>query len=578
MKRATAVIVLMVSVAALLPFSLNMQTVFAQEDDFTIQRVDHEVEIMQSGHVVIRDTIHVSGQLTGDFLIGFPYKYGSYVLKGIAYDENTMFKLSLGVQLADRTGFYIAKISFPEQAPQVFTVALILSNSLLSQDLTADVYKLDFPAYPTFTKTVAQCHTNIILPETPTAITVTKDDGEASTTTFVRQNLPAFTYSPAIATFSLSAGNLQIFNVKELNRQITISPASDITAFDNYRITNNSPDTLSSIEIVLPLEASNIIAKDEFGRTLTTNVLTSSDNARLVNITFISSIKSSTSTLMTAEYTLPKVSEQNPYFTLNFNLFPNFNYYVEKAKITFTLPEGARFITPQRTSIDSYSSLIRETFQEILSITREGISRVTYDILSEEIMEITYDYNPLWLSFRPTVWIWTLAVVSCISIAVWKRRKTSTPLRIATPETSIVLSPNNVKAFTEAYDEKNRLNIELKTLERRAQKGKIPRRRYKVQRRALEARLDNISKNIAGLKKTFRSAGGVYASLTRQLDVAEADLGEVETKIRNIEVRHRRGALPLESYKRSLADYQRRKEKAEATVNGILLRLREEIR
>ena len=215
MKRATAVIVLMVSVAVLLSFSLNTQTVLAQEN-YTIQRVDHEVEILESGHVVIRDTIHVSGQLTGDFLIGFPYKYGSYVLKGIAYDENTMFKLTLGVQLADRTGFYGAKISFPEQAPQVFTVVLVLSNSLLSQDLTTDVYTLDFPAYPTSTKTAAQCHTNIIFPETPTTITVTKDDGEASTTTFVRQNLPAFTYSPATATFSLSTGNLQIIPLKLL--------------------------------------------------------------------------------------------------------------------------------------------------------------------------------------------------------------------------------------------------------------------------------------------------------------------------------------------------------------------------
>ena len=129
------------------------------------------------------------------------------------------------------------------------------------------------------------------------------------------------------------------------------------------------------------------------------------------------------------------------------------------------------------------------------------------------------------------------------------------------------------------YSSRNQYEKDVEYVnKRRAKKGKIPRRRYKVQRRSLEARLDNISKNIAGLKKTFRSAGGVYANLARQLDVAEAELVEAETNIRTIEVRHRRGALPLESYKRSLADYQRRKEKAEATINGILLRLREEIR
>ena len=580
MKRVAAVIVVVVfSVAILLPFSLNTRMVLAQDDNYAIQRVDHEVELMYSGHVVIRDTIRVSGQLTGDFSIGFPHTYGSYVLKGIAYDENNVFQLSLGVQLAERSGFYGAKISFPDGAPQVFTVAFVLSNSLLSQDLNVNVFTLDFPAYPSFVKAVSRCYSSIILPETPTTITVGKNDGEVSTTEFVKEDLPAFTYSPATATFSLPTGSLQIINIKELNRQITISPVGDIVAFDSYRITNKSPGSLGSLKIGLPFDASNIVVRDEFGRILTTDALSRSGNTRLVNVTFISAVNSGTSTLLTAEYTLPSVSsEQTPHFTLNFNLFPDFDYYIEAVKVTFIPPEGARFLAPQLSSIDFSSSLIREIFQETLSISREGVSKTDYPVLSEDILEVTYDYSPLWLSFHPTVWIWTLAVVGCVIVAVWRRPKTSAPLRIAAPEASIVLSPDQVRAFTEAYTDRNRLNSELKILETRAQKGKIARRRYKVQRRTLEVRLDTISKNIAGLKKIFRSAGGNYANLVRQLDVAEAELVEVETNTRSSEVRHRRGALPLEAYKRSLADYQRRKEKAEATINGILLRLREEIR
>jgi DNA repair exonuclease SbcCD ATPase subunit len=169
-------------------------------------------------------------------------------------------------------------------------------------------------------------------------------------------------------------------------------------------------------------------------------------------------------------------------------------------------------------------------------------------------------------------------VVGCIIVAFWRRPKPSAPLRILVPKLSIGLSPNHVRDFTEAYEEKNRITSELKFLDMRAQKGKIPRRRYKVQRRMLEVRFDALSKNIAELKAIFRSAGGLYADLIRQLDVAEIELNEVETNIRSVEVRHRRGELSLEEYKKSLADYQRRKEKAEATVNGILLRLREEIR
>jgi len=283
--------------------------------------------------------------------------------------------------------------------------------------------------------------------------------------------------------------------------------------------------------------------------------------------------------VLTVEYTLPNVSsEQAPKFTFNFDLFTDFNYYVDTVTVTFVPPEGARLLSPQLSSIDSSSSLIREVFQESLSIKRQGVSKVDSAILSEDVLQVAYDYNPLWLSFRPTMWVWVLALIGTVVVVVWRRPKTAAPRRIEAPKVSVGLTSDHVKAFTDGYSEKTRLVSELKALEERAQKGKIPRRRYKVQRSTLEVRLDTISKNIAELKRTFRSAGGIYADLVRQLNAAEVELVEVETNTRTSEVRHRRGELPLEAYKKSLADYQRRKEKAEATINGILLRLREEIR
>jgi hypothetical protein len=579
-KRAALVIVLMFfSVAIISQLSFNTQTALAQNANYSIQSVDHEVEVMYSGHMVIRDTIHISGQLTGDFLIGFPYEYGSYILKGLAYDDDNTFQVSFGVQLADRSGFYGAKVSFPEGAPQVFTVVFVLSNSLLSQDVIGDVFTLNFPAYPSFVKDVAQCSVTIVFPETPSSITITKDDGEVATTSFVKDNLPAFSYFPAKASFSLSSGVLQIINIKELNRQIMMNPVGEVAASDSYRITNNALTSINSLQVTLPLEASNIVARDEFGRILTTSNLNGNGNTRLVNVTFISALASGQSALLTAEYNLPSVSsEQAPLFTLDFDLFPDFDYYVDTATVTFVLPEGARLLSPQLSSIGTSSSLTREVFQESLTIRREGVSRVDSAVLSENGLQVTYDYNPLWLSFRPTVWVWALAVVGTVVVAFWRRPKTAAPRRVAAPKASVGLSPDHVKTFTDGYSEKTRLTSELKALEERAQKGKIPRRRYKVQRRTLEVRLDTISRNISELKRTFRSAGGVYADLVRQLNAAEVELAEVETDTRNSEVRHKRGELPLEAYKRSLADYQRRKEKAEATINGILLRLREEIR
>lgn len=577
MKRTTATLMLTVfSLAILLPFSLKTQTALAQDANYTIQRVDHQVEVTYSGHLIIRDTIHVTGQLTGDFLIGFPHKYGSYVLKGIAYDDNNIFPISLGVQLGDRSGFYGAKISFPQNTPQVFTVAFILSNSLISQD--SNGFTLDFPAYPSLVKNAATCHATLTIPEGAQNITITKDDGVIQTTSFVKDDLPAFTYSPATATFSLSAGSLQIININKLNRQVTISPIGDIAVSDSYRITNNSTASINSLKIGLPLDASNIAARDEFGRTLTSIILTGSGNMRFVNVTLVSPLNSGASVLLSVDYALPSASSgQATRFILNFDLFPALDCYIDKVTVDFVLPEGARFLEPQLSSLDPSLSLIREVFQETLSISREGVSNVDHAVPSEDVLKIMYDYNPLWLSFRPTLWVWALAAVGAVIVAVWRRPKVAAPLRIATPKASISLSPDQVRAFNEAYEEKSRLTAELRFLEARAQKGKIPRRRYKVQRRTLEVRIDTLSKNIADLKTVFRSAGGIYADSVRQLDVAETELVEIATNLRTIEVRHSRGELPLEAYKKAVADYQRRKEKAEATINGILLRLREGI-
>ena len=112
-------------------------------------------------------------------------------------------------------------------------------------------------------------------------------------------------------------------------------------------------------------------------------------------------------------------------------------------------------------------------------------------------------------------------------------------------------------------------------MDARAQKGKIPRRQYKVQRRAIEIRLETLTRNTNRLKDAFRSSSSAYADLMKQLDSAEADLTEAENNIKNLESQQSKGEISIETYKKNIADNQKRKDKAESAINGILLRLRE---
>jgi hypothetical protein len=581
-KSATLIALTVFLMAALLPLALSAQTAQAQTTGYTIQSVDHQIDVMYSGQVVIRDTIHITGSLSNGFLIGFPYQYGASVLKAVTYDQNhNVYPMTLGVQLENRAGYYGAQIDFGNSNPQVFTVIFLLSNDLLTQNSPATTtasFSLDYPAYPTFVQEASTCNASILLPGTPTVISIAKYDGTIDTSNYVKNNLPAFTYSPATASFTVQSGTIQLVTVKQLNRQITLGPTGEISSTDIYSFTNNSTDSMNSIEIALPSSATNIVTRDEFGRTLTTSTLSTSSTTLTMNVTLISSLTSGESSQLAVGYNLPSASSQKgTRFALDFVLFPDFDYYVDQATVTFIPPEGARFVTPNLSQLDPSLSLKRDIFQETLTKRQEGVSYVDSEVFSQDILQVSYDYNPLWLSFRPTMWVWLLAIVGVVVVGVWRRPKAAAPARIVTPKASVGLTPDNVRSFTEAYEEKNRLASDLKALDVRAQKGRIPRRQYKVQRRTLELRSEALSKNISELKATFRSAGGVYADLVRQLDFAETELVEVETNIRTIETRQSRGELSLQEYKKMLADYQRRKEKAETTINGILLRLREEL-
>ena len=74
----------------------------------------------------------------------------------------------------------------------------------------------------------------------------------------------------------------------------------------------------------------------------------------------------------------------------------------------------------------------------------------------------------------------------------------------------------------------------------------------------------------------MHGVGGHYSDLMRQLEVAETEIDEAEGNIRSIEARQARGEISLETQRKLLGDYERRKERAKTTIRGILLRLREE--
>jgi len=595
-KAATGVFtVLAIIIMLIMANSLSIRKVKAATDEsalYIVEHVAHTVNVLYNGYIFINDTIQIkgnasSGTMLSNFLIGFPHKYGSYVLYGIAYDASTIFNVTLNAPLENRIGFYMGEIIFQQPldisngTDHVFTIGFILSNNLV-QALGANNYFLDFPAYPTLTNPAINCSVKINLPKDSTEIIIKKDDGNLiNASAYSKTPLPAFTHSPANLSFTISTDKMPLLDIRELKREVKITDLGEIEVSDTYSVSSKSSADISFIEVRLPPNASKPSAHDQFGRKVEKGSGWSDEKKKIYKAALASPLESNKSTIFTVKYFLPTQSyikdiEGTRRLNLTEFLFPAINYYVEQATVIIVLPEGARILSMEKPLICSIGSMKRNVFQETITLNNRYVSYLENALPLESTPQVVFDYNPLWLSFRPALWTWALTIIGCAVAIAWRRPKA--PPKVPVPTVAIRLRPEQIKSFIDAYEEKRKITLELDSLEAKVQRGKIPRRRYKVQKRTLEIRLSTLSRNLAELKEKMRAASGAYADFMRQLEIAETEINEVEANIKSIEARHNRGELSLEAYRKLLADYQHRKEKAGTVIDGILLRLREETR
>jgi hypothetical protein len=66
--------------------------------------------------------------------------------------------------------------------------------------------------------------------------------------------------------------------------------------------------------------------------------------------------------------------------------------------------------------------------------------------------------------------------------------------------------------------------------------------------------------------------------MMRQLEVAETNLEGAERDIQRVEVRYRRGEVSKGAYGKLIDEYKHRRDEAEATIDSVILRFRDELR
>lgn len=550
-------------------------------------QVDHRIQIKNGGLVFLNDTIRLSTEKDQNmaplqnFSIGFPYQYKSHLYYWFACDDSDQRLEVIPDVGLGRIGLYGMTIIFPGSGVNIsnggsynFTVVFVFSNTFISMTYSKDeetaTFEVTFPLYPSLRAPTSICNVTVILPP-DSKYFQSSFSGYDQKLTFTKTSLQEFTDEPAWLKFyqhvPAETDRFLIFEAAEIKRDITLETQGYIRLSDFYQVTYKAAWNISSITLHLPKGAYDVHAEDELGA-LSEPSLEEGEATTYINasITPRKMLMESNETKFTVTYLLPWKSYIAQYDWRNFNLaftIPNqLDWTIKRLTVTLTLPEGAEF---QHSSVNP-SSVQKSVFQET-------ITYVFYNVTSfhDFDFDLTFGYVTFWASFRPTLWMGILIAVVCAAVFLWQTPKP--------PPAPIIPVPTEIlRGFVDSYKEKRRLLLELESTEQQVRKRKISRRRYKVRRRGLESRVSVLSRELTGLREKIRKAGPRYANTMRQIEAAETELEGAEAAIRRIEIRYRRRELSTETYRRLLAEYNRRREKAKTTIDGVLLRLREEIR
>lgn len=584
--------------ATMLAVALTPARALPESPSFTVS-VDHAVEVRDGGTLVVNETVRLSTELgettdplTG-YLLGFPYGFRTNLDYAFAYETakpTSKLELELNVGMG-RVGLYGVNVVFPKAMDisngkqYEFTVVFVFSNNIalgVSQlNETQVMYNASFPAYPSLTQRASETNVTVIVPVGLDYLSsYYEEQGFSFTQTaanskqyfsFVKANVSEF--SDVAGWFATAKGSrtLELLDVKEVKRSIELSGLEQINVVDTYVLVSRSDD-LPRATVNLPVGAFDVSASTELGDLLSSALdLTQGSTHTTLVIVFSIPFAKDEEARFSVSYQLPwedrVATEDWKKFRTTLTVLESPEWTIRKLTANIDLPEGAVLVTnPSATSL---SNVENGAFRSSLILSLENVTR--FDDLS---IGLEYERVVFWDSFRPTLWMGSLvAIVAAIAAVLSSYKPAVTPL----PTGIAPLRVEDLRSFIDSYDEKGHLQREIESLEAQASKGKIPRRRYRVRKKTIEGRLSSLSRDLVTLRKKLSAAGPRYADMMRQLEVAEAEQQGVAANISRTEIRYRRGEISAAAYHRLLEDYYRRRDRAKTTIDGVLLRLKEEL-
>lgn len=571
MKSKLILVVLLLVLASVAIAPLHAQE-SPQKLDIEIQRT---AVAGQYGLVHLSDLfmLHNNGTTAVSTLdFGFARVYRNNFLYMAAKDQQGN-ELTLDPDVNQTSPFFWVRAHFAQalepKGAYNFTVTSVLHDVLLRVSLG---YEFNFTAAPVLTQDARLANCTFVAVGGTTFVSLPDSTYRELTV----GGYPAITngYKPWKAysndTFYAPFRSISQFflDLDWAERDISIGMAGTLTVADKIHFHNPSI-AISSLTITLPSGASNVMAYDEVGALWTASQNPNPPYEVTVTPRSSQGLRGNENFTLTLTYDLPqstyikRLSGWGDY-NLTLTLLNNReDFLFKQATVKIIAPSGLT-VTGLRTPPQSILS------NPILVSGNDRTFTLT-DVTNQNNVTFSmgFSYNPFWSAFDTLPWIVGFEVVIVAFALAFRRRR---------PELEVPVPVEKLREFVGLYDERLALSRELVVMDEDVARGSLVKHEFRRRKKVMDMRLDEVNRSLMQIKTEIRTISTHYDEMIRRIDRAEAEVEASRASLNQVRGQYRAGKTTREAYDSLVRDISRRLDRAEETVETVLITLREEAR
>jgi hypothetical protein len=560
-----------------LALSMNSFIQVRGEEASPLIKTRHVVEIREGGLIIINDTFTLSTPPNvtfvdvANFFMGFPSHFMDHLDYYALYqwnDDGWIALEGLEEEANDTRGF---RVTLQNPVRLEGNMTLTLRGIFLFSEVVYS-YENDliafFPLYPSLPANISTSDVEVKLPKGAVLTAVDPKVFSNSSVegvyilSYNQSSLPPFQQLEATVTYLAGSSSNMIVRCEELQRTIDLTSLSQIRILDTYTLLNLGPQ-LTSYTTNISLNAFDLDAKDYLEHLTIMSTSFEKEGCKKIIVVPTISIETGEGWVFTVEYSLPlkEYAERSlgNEFHLNYFFLSNFSFTVRHLEVTVILPEGGEYSssTPASGAVRKVGPFTQEVYYRMENTT----------VLDDLDLHFAYVYNPLWTTFRPTLWSCLLVLATVGIYQIFRSKKPR--------EREVSEGRLSLRRFIELYEEKLTLSAEEEKIEESMNERRISRSEYNRRTETLGSRVSNIENSLKSFKERIKQEAPQFEKVLREIEAAESEMKTQKTNLRELEARLRGRSISRDAYRRLRQEYLSRIRRARSRIERAILSLRE---